>query len=133
MKKTGIVTDSHSGFTPEEADQFGIFVLPMPFYIEEKCYYENTTISREEFFEKLLGGAVITTSQPSPESVMQLWDRVLEEYEEILYLPISSGLSGSCGVATAFAQEDKYEGRVFVVDHGRVATPLRRTDRKSVV
>ena len=127
MKKTGIVTDSHSGFTPEEADQFGIFVLPMPSYIEEKCYYENTTISREEFFEKLLGGAVITTSQPSPESVMQLWDRVLEEYEEILYLPISSGLSGSCGVATAFAQEDKYEGRVFVVDHGRVATPLRRT------
>ncbi|MBQ8815579.1 MAG: DegV family protein [Lachnospiraceae bacterium] len=127
MKKTGIVTDSHSGITPEEAKQWGIKVLPMPFYIEGNCYYENTTISRAEFFEKLLSGAEITTSQPSPDSVMRMWDEALQEYEQILYMPISSGLSGSCAVATAFAQEEKYEGKVFVVDHGRVSTPLRRT------
>ena len=127
MKKTGIVTDSHSGITPGEAEKLGIRVIPMPFYIKGNCYFENTTISRAEFFDKLLAGAAITTSQPSPESVMQTWDEVLSEYDEILYLPMSSGLSGSCATAAAFAQEEKYEGKVFVVDHGRVATPLRRT------
>lgn len=127
MKKTGIITDSHSGIKPGEAKQLGIMVIPMPFYVEGNCYFENTTITREMFFDKLQEGAVITTSQPSPESVMQTWDEMLSEYEEILYLPMSSGLSGSCAIAAAFAQEEKYEGRVFVVDHGRVATPLRRT------
>ena len=127
MKKTGIVTDSHSGITPAEAEQLGIWVVPMPFYIDGNCYFENTTITREQFFEKLLSGSDISTSQPSPESVMKVWDEALSEYEEILYLPITSGLSGSCATATAFAQEEKYAGKVFVVDHGRVSTPLRRT------
>ena len=127
MKETGIITDSHSGITQQEAAAWGIRVVPMPFYIDEKCYYEDVTLSREMFFETLASGASITTSQPSPESVMQLWDEMLLEYRQILYIPISSGLSGSCATAMAFAQAEKYSGRVFVVDIGRVATPLRRS------
>lgn len=126
MKKVGIVTDSHSGIMEEEAGKLGIMVLPMPFYINGQCYYENITLSREEFFEKLDSGADISTSQPSPAEVMQLWDKALKEYEEVLYMPISSGLSGSCATAMALAGEEPYEGKVFVVDHGRVATPLHR-------
>lgn len=127
MKTVGIVTDSHSGIMQEEAHKLGIMVLPMPFYIDGECYYENITLSREEFFKKLDSGADISTSQPSPAEVMQLWDKALEEYEQVLYMPISSGLSGSCTTAAALALEEPYEGRVLVVDHGRVATPLHRS------
>lgn len=127
MKNVGLITDSHSGISQQEAERLGIRVVPMPFYIEGECYYEGVTLSREDFFEKLQGGLHIKTSQPSPESVMKMWDEALEEYEQILYLPISSGLSGSCATAAAFAQGDKYCGRVFVVDGGRVATPLHRS------
>jgi len=127
MKITGIVTDSHSGITQQEAAEWGIKVLPMPFYIEGECYYEDVTLSRDKFFETLASGVTVTTSQPSPDAVMKLWNEALQEYEEIVYIPISSGLSGSCATATAFAQEDKYNGRVFVVDNGRVSTPLRRS------
>lgn len=127
MKKSvGIVTDSHSGISQEEAARLGIMVLPMPFYIDGQCYYEDVTLSREEFFRKLDSGAEITTSQPSPAEVMKLWDQALEKYHQIAYMPISSGLSGSCATAAAMAQEEPYEGRVFVVDHGRVSTPLHR-------
>lgn len=126
MKKVVVITDSHSGISQQEAAQMGIKVLPMPFYIEGKCYYENTTITRDQFFEKLAEGDNITTSQPSPEEVMKLWKDVLKECDEIVYIPISSGLSGSCATATAFAQLDDFAGKVFVVDNGRIATPLRR-------
>jgi len=125
-KSVGIVTDSHSGISREEAGRLGIWVLPMPFYIDGQCYYEDVTLSREEFFRKLDSGAKITTSQPSPGDVMKMWDQALEECKEILYMPISSGLSGSCATAAALAREEPYEGRVLVVDHGRVATPLHR-------
>ena len=123
-KSVGIITDSHSGISQEEAKRLGILVLPMPFYIDDQCFYEDVTLSREEFFEKLDSGADITTSQPSPAEVLKLWDQGLEQFEEIVYMPISSGLSGSCATAMAMAQEEPYEGRVFVVDHGRVSTPL---------
>ncbi len=126
MNKIGIVTDSCSSISAEEAEKLGIHVLPMPFYIDEKPYYEGITLSREEFFEKLAAGAQVSTSQPSPADVMNLWDDVLKENEQILYLPLSSGLSGSCMTAAALASEEPYEGRVFVVDHGRIATPLHR-------
>lgn len=124
MEKTGIVTDSHSSITQKQAKELGIFVLPMPFYIDNICYYEDVTLSRDEFFKKLNSGADITTSQPAPAQVIEYWDRALESYEQILYIPISSGLSGSCATAYAMAQEPPYKDRVFVVDNGRVSTPL---------
>lgn len=127
MKKTGILTDSHSGITQEEAKKLGIYVLPMPFYINDKCHYEGKDISREEFIELLKNDENVSTSQPSPEAVMNLWDEILKEYEELVYIPISSGLSGSCSTATAMAQDDDYEGKVFVVDNGRVSTPMKQS------
>lgn len=127
MKPIGIVTDSHSGIAPEDAKQMGIYVLPMPFYVDEECFYEGVTISRASFFEQLEEGKKVSTSQPSPDEVMKLWSYVLKEYESILYMPISSGLSGSCDTAKMLAAEPEFSGKVFVVDHGRVATPLRRT------
>ena len=125
-KKIGIITDSHSSISQEEAGKLGIFVLPMPFYVEGTCYLEGVTLNRKEFFEKLESGAEIATSQPSPADVMELWDRCLEQYEKVLYLPISSGLSGSCETAMALAKEEEYAGRVLVVDHGQVATLLHQ-------
>ena len=126
MKVIGIITDSHSSIDQKKAEELGIMVLPMPFSIGGKCYYEGVTLSREEFFHKLDSGEDITTSQPSPEDVMELWDRALKEYETVLYLPISSGLSGSCETAEILAREEAYENRVFVVDNGRVSTPMHR-------
>lgn len=124
MKKIGIVTDSHSSITQKQAQDMGITVLPMPFYVNGTCYYEDVTLSRDEFFRQLNSGADITTSQPSPADVMKCWDHALTEYEQLLYIPISSGLSGSCATALALAQDSPYQGRVFVVDNGRVSTPL---------
>ncbi len=126
MKAIGIITDSHSSIDQKKAEELGIMVLPMPFSIGGKCYYEGVTLSREEFFQKLDSGEDITTSQPSPEEVMELWDRALKEYETVLYLPISSGLSGSCETAEILVREEAYENRVFVVDNGRVSTPMHR-------
>lgn len=127
MRKVGIVTDSHSGISQEEAKELGIHVLPMPFYIEEECFYENVTITRDTFFKELRDGKNVSTSQPSPGDVMKLWKEVLTEYETILYLPISSGLSGSYETAHMLSTEEEFCQRVYVVDHGRVASPLRRT------
>lgn len=127
MKKIGVITDSHSGITQEQAEKLGIMVLPMPFYFDEQCYYEGVSLSREEFFQKLDSGSKVATSQPSPADVMKLWDDGLKKYEQIVYIPISSGLSGSCAAAMAMAQEEPYAEKVFVVDNGRVSTPLRRS------
>ena len=127
MKKVGIATDSHSGILPKRAEELGVKVLPMPFYVEEECYFEGVSITREEFFEYLKEDKKVSTSQPSPESVMEFWHEGLKEYEQIVYIPMSSGLSGSCYTAMALAQDDEFEGKVFVVDNGRVATPLHRS------
>jgi DegV family protein with EDD domain len=127
VKKIGIITDSHSGITQKMAQELGIMVLPMPFYFEDECFYEDVNLSREEFYDKLKNSTSVTTSQPSPDEVMKLWDKALEEYENIIYIPISSGLSGSCSTAMGFAQSDKYRGKVFVVDNGRVSTPQHRS------
>lgn len=127
MKAIGVVTDSHSGITPEEAESLGIMVVPMPFYIGEECYFENVSISREEFLKKLESGVKVSTSQPAPQDVMDVWDKALTEYEKIIYMPISSGLSGSCDTAKMLAEEPEYEGRVFVVDNGRVSALLHRS------
>lgn len=126
MKSIGVVTDSHGGIALEEAAKFGVKVLPMPFYFEDDCYYEDVSITREEFFERLAKGEKVSTSQPSPESVMEIWRESLKEYEKILYMPLSSGLSGSCNTAKMLAADEEFDGKVFVVDNGRVSTPMHR-------
>ena len=127
MKKTGIMTDSHSGILPEEAERLGIRVLPMPFYIGEKLYREGVDLSRDEFYDMLRKGVDVSTSQPSPAEVIDMWKEMLKEYEEIVYIPLSSALSGSCMAAAAMANDDAFAGKVFVVDNGRVATPMHRS------
>ena len=99
----------------------------MPFYIGGECYYEGKNITRNELMEKLINQEDISTSQPSPEEVMNLWDEVLEEYDNIIYMPLSSGLSGSYSTAAMLAQEEKYKEKVYVVDHGRISTPLHQS------
>ena len=121
MHKVGIITDSHSGITQKQAEQMGIYVLPMPFYIEEECFYEGRDLTYEQFMERLKRMDKVSTSQPSPTEVTEIWDRVLEDYDEIVYIPISSGLSGSCATAKMLAEEDPYKGKVFVVDNGTVS------------
>ncbi len=119
MEKTAVVTDSNSGISQEKAKKYGVYVLPMPFYIDDELYLEGQTITHEEFFQKQKNGSVIYTSQPNPYDVTQLWERVLKEYEELIYIPMSSGLSSSCDTAMALARQ--YEGKVVVADLGRVS------------
>lgn len=119
MEKTAVVTDSNSGISQEKAKKYGIYVLPMPFYIDDALYLEGQTISHEEFYKKQREGSVIYTSQPNPCDVTQLWEQALEKYDELVYIPMSSGLSSSCQTAMALAQE--YGGRVVVADIGRVS------------
>ena len=126
MNKVTIVTDSMSGIGREEAQSLGIYVLPMPFYIEDECYYEGISLSREAFFEAQESGKDVTTSQPAPTAVMEIWDRALENSETLVYIPMTSGLSGSCATAMTLACDEAYEGRVFVVDNGRIATPMHQ-------
>jgi len=127
MNRVGVITDSHGGISTEEAARFGIKILPMPFYFGDKCYYEGVSITREDFFERLNSGEVVSTSQPSPEEVMNIWREGLQEFEQILYMTLSSGLSGACNTAMMLAEEDEFEGRVFVVDNGRISTPMHRS------
>lgn len=127
MKKIGIITDSCGGISEAEAKQYGVRILPMQFSFGEENYYEGVSITREEFFEKLNAGETVATSQPSPEAVMNLWTEALQEYDEILHMPLSSGLSGSCNTACMLAQEEEFEGKVFVVDNGRISTPMHRS------
>lgn len=127
MKSIGIATDSHSGILPEEAKQLSVMVLPMPFYVEDDCYYEEVSITREAFFEQLNSGKKVSTSQPSPEAVMELWREGLKNYEQILYIPMSSGLSGAYNTARMLAEDAEFENKVFVVDIGRISTPLHRS------
>ena len=124
-KKTAIVTDSNSGITQAQAKELGIFVLPMPFYINEELYYEDISLTQEEFYQKLAEDADISTSQPSPGEVMDLWDKVLEDYEEIVHIPMSSGLSKSCETAMVLARD--YEGKVYVVDNQRISVTQRQS------
>ena len=104
MSKVAIVTDSNSGITQAAARELGVYVLPMPFMINEETYYEDINLTQEEFYEKLVSGVAIATSQPSPESVTGLWDQVLKEHDEIVHIPMSSGLSGSCQSAMMLAE-----------------------------
>ena len=119
MEKIAIVTDSNSGITQEKAKKLGIRVLPMPFYIDGELFYEDITLTQEEFYQRLAEDADISTSQPSPAEVTGLWDEVLQDNDKIIYIPMSSGLSSSCETAMGLARE--YEGKVYVVDNQRIS------------
>lgn len=124
-KKIAIVTDSNSGITQEEGKQLGIVVLPMPFMINEETFYEDITLTQMEFYEKLESGVNVVTSQPSPESVLELWDKLLTEYDEIVHIPMSSGLSGSCQSAMMLSED--YDGKVQVVNNQRISVTQRQS------
>lgn len=119
MGKVAIVTDSNSGITQEQGKELGVFVLPMPFFIDGQMFLEDITLTQEQFYEKLGGDSDISTSQPSPGDVMELWEKVLKEYDEIVCIPMSSGLSTTCFTAISIAAE--YKGRVQVVDNQRIS------------
>ena len=125
MSKIAIITDSNSGINFEAGKEIGVRVLPMPFLIDGKTYYEEISLSQTEFFEKLESDVDISTSQPSPESVMKIWDDALEEADEVVYIPMSSGLSSSCHTALMLA--DNYEGKVQVVDNQRISVTQRQS------
>lgn len=127
MNSILVATDSHSGLSQEAGRQLGVRVLPMPFYFGEDCFFEEVSLTRETFFERLNAGEKVSTSQPSPETVIEFWREGLKEYENIVYIPMSSGLSGSCNTAMALAMDEEFEGKVFVVDNGRISTPLVRS------
>ena len=125
MSNVAIVTDSNSGITQADARELGIFVLPMPFMINEETFFEDISLIQEEFYEKLASGADICTSQPSPESVMNLWNEILKDYDEIVHIPMSSGLSGSCQSAIMLAED--YDGKVQVVNNQRISVTQRQS------
>ena len=119
MSKVAILTDSNSGITQAQSKELGIFVVPMPFYIDEQLYYEDIDLTQEQFYEKLTQGGEITTSMPITGNLMDTWDKLLEDYDQIVYIPMSSGLSSSCATAKMLAED--YDGRVIVVDNQRIS------------
>ena len=125
--KTAVVTDSNSGITRSEADRLGVFVLPMPFVINGDEYFEDINLTQEEFYTHLLNGADVHTSQPNPEAVLDFWNNVLKEYDELVYIPMSSGLSGSYQTARMLSED--FDGRVSVVNNQRISV----TQRSSVI
>lgn len=119
MRKTAIVTDSNSGITQRRGRELGIYVLPMPFFIDGELFLEDISLTQEQFYERLGADSEISTSQPSPGDVMELWEKLLREYDEIVHIPMSSGLSSSCETALAIAAE--YDGRIQVVNNQRIS------------
>ena len=124
MKKVAVMTDSNSGITQKEARKLGIRVVPMPFYIDGELYYEDITLTQKEFYVKLSGDADISSSQPSPADVMEIWEELLDEYDEVVHIPMSSGLSTSCETAMMLAKD--FDGRVFVVNNQRISVTQRQ-------
>ena len=125
MSKVRIITDSNSGITVEDARELGVTVLPMPFSINEEVYFEQESLTHEQFYEELAAGKDIMTTQPSPAQVMGIWDEALKEYDEIVYIPMSSGLSGSYQTAAMLAED--YEGKVHVVNNQRISVTQRQS------
>ena len=125
MGKVAVITDSNSGITQNQAGEYGIYVLPMPFYIDEKLYIEDITLTQEEFYKRLGEGVDIKTSQPAPGDVMDLWNKVLKEYDEIVHIPMSSGLSSSCETAHMLAED--FDGKVQVVNNQRISVTQKQS------
>lgn len=133
MSRIAIVTDSNSGITQKEGKELGISVIPMPFYINDELYFEDITLTQEEFYQKLDEDADIKTSQPAPGDVLDLWEKLLEDHDEIVHIAMSSGLSSSCATAAMLA--DDYDGKVQVVDNQRISVTQRQSvlDAKMLV
>lgn len=130
-KKIAVVTDSNSGITQSQAKEYGLYVLPMPFMINEEPFFEDITLTQEQFYERLAENADVITSQPSPEEVMKLWEELLETYDEIVHIPMSSGLSGSCQSARMLSEN--YDGRVQVVNNQRISVTQRQSALDALV
>lgn len=125
MSKIAIVTDSNSGISQKQAAELGVWVIPMPFAINEETFFEDISLTVPEFYTRMAEGANIITSQPSPEAVLKLWDELLQTHEEVVHIPMSSGLSGSCQSAMMLAQD--YDGRVQVVNNQRISVTQRQS------
>lgn len=125
MGKVAVITDSNSGITQNQAGEYGIYVLPMPFYIDEKLYFEDITLTQEELYKRIGEGVDIKTSQPAPGDVMDLWNKVLKEYDEIVHIPMSSGLSSSCETAHMLAED--FDGKVQVVNNQRISVTQKQS------
>ena len=125
MGKIAIVTDSNSGITQLQGKELGIHVIPMPFYINEELFYEDITLTQDQFYQKLSEDADISTSQPSPADVIELWEDLLKEHEEIIHIPMSSALSSSCETAMMLAKE--FDGKVHVIDNQRISITMRQS------
>lgn len=121
MSNTAIMTDSNCGIMPDEGRDLGIYVLPMPLIIDGQTYYEGVDITLDEFFKRQISGADITTSQPSPGDVEAMWTDLLKTYDEIVFIPMSGGLSSTCQTALILSEEEPFRGRVFVVDNRRIS------------
>jgi len=125
MSKVAVMTDSNSGITQKEAKELGVFVLPMPFTINGDEYFEDINLTQDEFYEFLMAGAEVFTSQPAVGDVTKYFDEILKEYDEIVHIPMSSGLSGSCQTALMLAQDEDYKDKVYVVDSQRISVTQR--------
>ena len=133
MGSVAIVTDSNSGISQAEGKELGIYVIPMPFLVDGKLYFEDVDMNKEQFYHFLENDADLSTSQPSPGDVMDLWDKLLKEYDEIVHIPMSSGLSASCSTAMGLARD--YDGKVQVVDNQRISVTMQQAvmDAKHLV
>jgi len=125
--KIAILTDSNSGITREEADNLNIYVLPMPFYIDDEVFFEDIDLTQEEFYKRLEDNCKITTSMPVVGDLLDKWDKLLEDYDQIVYIPMSSSLSSSCQTAHMLSLDDEYEDKVFVVDNQRISVTMRES------
>ena len=125
MARTAIATDSNSGITQSQAKELGVFVLPMPFFMRGKIQFEDIDLTQEQFYEILAEDAAVSTSQPSPGDLMDFWNKILEEYDDIVYIPMSSGLSASCDTATVLSED--YEGKVQVVNNQRISVTQQQS------
>ncbi len=128
--KICIIVDDNAGYTPEEAKQFGIKVVSMPVIIDGETYFEYKTISHENYYKKMAANADISTSQPAIGEILEMWDETLKEYDQIVHMPMSSGLSASCETAKGLAKD--YEGKVFVVDNHRISITLKSAVRDAI-
>ena len=123
MSGIAIMTDSNCGIMPEEGRKLGIHVIPMPVIIDGRTYFEGVDITAEDFYKKHAAGAEITTSQPSPGDVTAMWDRLLKDYDQVIFIPMSSGLSNTCQTAVMLSDDDAYRGKVYVVNNHRISVP----------
>lgn len=125
MARVAILTDSNSGITQEEAKRHGVYVLPTPFYINDRLYYEGVDLTDEKFYKMQASGAEIKTSMPIVGEVIDRWNELLQDHDEIVYIPLSSGLSASCQTAISLAEEEPFEGKVFVVNNQRISVTMK--------